>query len=164
MLTNHNGTYLGDPVYNPVMELLQKKGATVFVHPAAPACSAVDLGYTVAFSEYEFETSRAQQNLLLQGTRANYSEINIIFCQAGGTIPYIGTIIADVAELLYGLNYDATIKQFKSYFYEVANSVSVNQLQSLKRWGGAKSILIGTDCEFYLFLGGKRRALGTRES
>jgi hypothetical protein len=38
LLTNADGTYLGDPVLEPVFDELDRRHARVFVHPTSPAC------------------------------------------------------------------------------------------------------------------------------
>ena len=52
MYSNFNGTYLGDPVLNPIFEAINNRSATVFVHPAAPGCSGASLGWPEPMSEY----------------------------------------------------------------------------------------------------------------
>ncbi|KAH8590501.1 hypothetical protein B0O99DRAFT_745221 [Bisporella sp. PMI_857] len=147
LYTNAAGVYLGDAKLNPVFELLNTKGSTAFVHPAAPGCSGANIGYPDPMSEYPFESVRAMENLLLTGQRANYSNINIIFPHGGGAMPYLGGRIAGIASLSFlgGITPATTLAQFKNYFFDTASAASAIQLAAMNAFGGISKIVTGTD-------------------
>lgn len=155
MYTNANGTYLGDSALDPVFSLLNKRSATVFVHPVAPGCAGAALGHPDPMTEYPFESVRAMENMLLTGQRANYSQINMIFPHGGGAMPYVATRIAGMASLSFlgSMNVTTTLAQFKGYLFDTASSTTLIQLMAMKEFfGGTSKIVTGTDCEFLGFL------------
>lgn len=92
LLTNQRGVYLGDPTLDPVMEELDRRRATVFVHPTSPAgCCHVDMGRPAPLLEYLFDTTRAIVNLVLTGTLLRYPHIKWI-------VPHNGAALAGVVD------------------------------------------------------------------
>jgi hypothetical protein len=153
VLTNYDAVYWGDPSFDPIMELLAKyPKIPVQIHPQTPGCQSAGFGYSDGFSEYQFETHRAAENLLLKGRRKMWPDISFILVQAGGTIPYNGPITAGVANFLYGLNITETLAEFQNYFFDLSSSTDIYHLAALTKWAGVGKILIGTDCEYISFL------------
>ncbi|RDL35274.1 Uncharacterized protein BP5553_07205 [Venustampulla echinocandica] len=148
LYTNADGTYLGDRALDPVFDLLNARGATVFVHPSKPCSGSVSLGYPDPMIEYPFESVRAMENLLLTGQRSQYSNMSIIFPHGGGALPYLATRIAGLASLPFmgGLSVPDSLNQFKGYLFDTASSTSVVQLIAMKQFFGSVSgIVTGTD-------------------
>ena len=90
MMTSYGGKYLGDPVFNPVMEELNRRKAVVFVHPLQPAC-CTNLVPKVpeVVVEYGAETSRTVASLLMNHTTIRFPDIRFIFSHGGGAIPFL---------------------------------------------------------------------------
>lgn len=147
VLTNYNGVYWGDAVYDPVMQLLsQYPEIPVQIHPNTPGCVAANIGYATALSEFPIESLRAAENLLLTGRRAMFKNIQMILVQGGGPLPFIGPIISGAASLLYGTDAVAALDQFRNdYFFDLSSTTSTFQLAGLRLWSGVGKILIGTD-------------------
>jgi 6-methylsalicylate decarboxylase len=96
LLTNANGTYLGDSRLDPVFDELNRRAAVVFLHPALPACAdCTSLGYAPLI-DFVFDTTRAVTHLVLSGTLERSPDLRVIVPHAGGTIPYL----ADRIDLL----------------------------------------------------------------
>ena len=149
MYTNANGTYLGDPSLNPVFSVLNERQATVFVHPAAPGCQSVSLGYPFPLTEYPFDSVRAMENLLLKGQRAENPNIKMIFAHGGGAMPYLASRIAGMASmsLLGSLNMTKSLAELAGYYFDTASATSAIQLAAMKSFIGVDQILTGTDCK-----------------
>lgn len=150
LYTNANGTYLGDSALDPVLSALEERNASVFVHPAAPGCTAVTLGYPIPMSEYPFDTVRAMENMLLSGQRAKYPDLKMIFAHGGGAMPYLATRISGMASLAWlgGLSVTESMAQLAGYYFDTASAASALQLTALKSFIGADQIVTGTDCEW----------------
>ena len=57
--THAEGAYLGDVRLSPLMEALDARGATVFIHPTSPCCfEAFGLELPAPMIEFPFETTR----------------------------------------------------------------------------------------------------------
>ncbi|PWY64829.1 amidohydrolase 2 [Aspergillus eucalypticola CBS 122712] len=121
--TNANGTYLGNSTLGPVFSVLNERQATVFVHPAAPGCQSVSLGYPFPLTEYPFDSVRAMENLLLSGQRAKNPDVKMIFAHGGGAMPYLAS----------------------RYYFDTASATSAIQLAAMKSFIGVEQILTGTD-------------------
>ncbi|GCB23016.1 2-amino-3-carboxymuconate-6-semialdehyde decarboxylase [Aspergillus awamori] len=147
MYTNANGTYLGDPSLNPLFSLLNERQATVFVHPAAPGCQSVSMGYPFPLTEYPFDSVRAMENLLLKGQRAENPNIKMIFAHGGGAMPYLASRIAGMASmsLLGSLNMTKSLAELAGYYFDTASATSAIQLAAMKSFIGVDQILTGTD-------------------
>ncbi|KAJ5929213.1 hypothetical protein N7454_007061 [Penicillium verhagenii] len=147
MYTNADGTYLGNSTLDPVFSALNARNASVFVHPAAPGCTSVAMGWPIPMSEYPFDTVRAIENLLLSGQRARFPDFKMIFAHGGGAIPYLATRIAGMASLswLTDLSVTESLAQLTGYYYDTASSTSAIQLAALKSFVGADHIVTGTD-------------------
>jgi predicted TIM-barrel fold metal-dependent hydrolase len=106
LLTNYQGYYLGDPLFEPVMKALNEKNAKIFVHPTMPCAkeygsetvdptiqhtnsSATPLGkaYPIPMFEFFFDTARAACNLLLRGVVKNNPLLTFILPHASGAFP-----------------------------------------------------------------------------
>lgn len=149
MYTNANGTYLGNSSLGPVFSVLNERQATVFVHPAAPGCQSVSLGYPSPLAEYPFDSVRAMENLLLTGQRAKNPDVKMIFAHGGGAMPYLASRIAGMASmsLLGSLNMTKSLAELAGYYFDTASATSAIQLAAMKSFIGVEQILTGTDCE-----------------
>jgi predicted TIM-barrel fold metal-dependent hydrolase len=105
VLTNAHGHYLGDPMFDPVFEELERRKALLFVHPSTPqcACSAMsDAGegargtikaaplahlYPNPMLEFFFDTARVVTNLFISGTVRRCPNLRIILPHLGGGFP-----------------------------------------------------------------------------
>ncbi|GKZ19789.1 hypothetical protein AbraIFM66951_010794 [Aspergillus brasiliensis] len=147
MYTNANGTYLGDSTLGPVFSVLNERQATVFVHPAAPGCQSVTLGYPGPLTEYPFDSVRAMENLLLTGQRADNPDVKMIFAHGGGAMPYLASRIAGMASmsLLGSLNMTQSLAELAGYYFDTASASSAIQLAAMKSFIGVDQILTGTD-------------------
>ena len=101
--TNHGGLYLGDPALDPLMQLLDRRRAVVFVHPTSPSCAGC---LSLAFSqprpvlEFMFETTRAVANLLYRRTLQRFPNIGFIIPHAEAALPVLAARLADQAHVL----------------------------------------------------------------
>jgi predicted TIM-barrel fold metal-dependent hydrolase len=101
LLTNVDGTYLGDPSWEPVFEELNRRRARVFVHPTSPACwEHTSLGRPRPMIEFMFDTTRAVVNLVLNGAVVRYPNIEVIVAHAGATLPMIADRVNAFSSLL----------------------------------------------------------------
>src|SRR6266852_7775493 len=86
--SSYGDKWLGNPVYKPVLEELNRRKAVVYVHPlVASCCSALSVGTFPAVIEVPHDTTRTVTSLLLGGSFARFRDIKWLFSHAGGTIP-----------------------------------------------------------------------------
>jgi predicted TIM-barrel fold metal-dependent hydrolase len=95
LLTHVDGTYLGDPAWDPVFDELDRRGAPVLVHPTSPVCwEHTSLGRPRPMLEFLFDTTRAVVNLVLNGTLSRHPDLRLIVPHAGATLPVIADRVA----------------------------------------------------------------------
>jgi predicted TIM-barrel fold metal-dependent hydrolase len=93
LLSNYAGRYLGDRAFDPVLAELDRRAATVFLHPATPLGSPTPELPTFLL-DYVFETTRAVASLLRSGALERYTNIRLVLAHAGGTVPYLAGRLA----------------------------------------------------------------------
>jgi 6-methylsalicylate decarboxylase len=95
VLTNVNGTYLGDPSYAPVFKELDRIGARLFLHPTSPSCwQQTSFGRPRPMVEFLFDTSRAVVDLVLSGRIAHHPDLEIIVPHAGAALAMLADRVA----------------------------------------------------------------------
>lgn len=145
--TNHAGTYLGDPVLEPVWEELDRRRATVFVHPTSPpnACD-FDLGLPRPMLEFYFESARAVTSLLTEGALQRHSRIRWIITHCGGALPVLADRI-EAFQRLSGGAQDApgAREQLRQLWFDTAGFPFPTQLPTLVGVVGDGHVLYGSD-------------------
>jgi 6-methylsalicylate decarboxylase len=152
MLSNYDGTYIGDTDYNELYAELDKRNTVVYVHPTDPV-SGNPLGKEIPtfLMEVTFETTRVIFNLLYKGVLERYPNIRWIFSHAGGALPYLtwrislGQYIlpdAGKAVPMGALHY------LKQLYYDTGLSANPYVFRVLQELVEPSQILFGTDYPF----------------
>lgn len=157
--TSFGDKWLGDPVFAPVFDELNRRRAVVHTHPTAPNC-CVDLVPRVgpATIEYGTDTTRTIMSLLVTGAAERYSAVRFIFSHAGGTLPFlvsriVGRQLKMGADGLVNLAPTDTsrnagrqrLEQLRRFFYDTAQQSNPVALGALRRVVPASQIVFGTD-------------------
>ena len=88
--TNYRETFLGDPVFKPVFEELDRRRAVLYTHPAShPCCERLVPGLRDADIEFGTNTTRAIAKYVFSGSSRRYPNIRMIWSHAGGTMPFL---------------------------------------------------------------------------
>ncbi len=98
LVTQVAGIYLGDPLLEPLMTELDRRGVYVFVHPTFPPNSQPLPSHPIWLYEFPFETTRAITNLIYSGVFERHPRIRWQFAHLGGTAPFIAHRIASLAD------------------------------------------------------------------
>ncbi|HEY2766102.1 MAG TPA: amidohydrolase family protein [Pseudonocardiaceae bacterium] len=143
-LLPHGGEhYLGNPLFDPLFEELNRRRAVVLVHPmdlpqgCAPEVPSV-------FADYLLDTTRAAINLITSGTLARYPDVSIILSHAGGFLPYAAARIEIAAAALADVDHATLWDGIRRFYYDLALSVP-SALPSLLAAADPGRILYGTD-------------------
>ncbi len=152
LFASYGEKFLGDPVFDPVLEVLDAHGAAVFIHPTLhPSSRNLDLPWPGMLMEYVFDTTRAAVNLLLSGRLERFSRIKFILAHAGGTLPYFAWRIASLPHV------DETLPQwpreryeagFRRFWYDNALSCGATTMGALRTVAAPDRILFGSDWPF----------------
>jgi 6-methylsalicylate decarboxylase len=142
--------WLGNPVYLPVFEELNRRKAVVFVHPTVPTCHQSWLpDVTPLVTEIPQDTARAITNLLFTGTFARFRNIRFIFAHAGGSVPmllgrmhqYAPKDIAEKAP--NGIEFE-----LRRLYYDIAGTAYRPAMAALMQLVPTTQILFGSDNPF----------------
>ncbi len=135
--SNYGDTWLGDPLYKPVLDELNRRKAVVYVHPLVPtSCSALSVGAAPAVIEVPHDTTRTVTSLLLHGSFAGFRDIQWLFSHAGGTVP----MMAGRISAFYGSRSDlekfwpnGIVEELRRLHYDTANATSAPSIAALTR-------------------------------
>lgn len=149
LMTNADGSYLGDSRFDAIFAELQRRAAVVFVHPtASPDPIAHTLGLPDALLDYPVDTSRAVAKLHYSNTFARTPDVKYVFVHAGGTIPFLTTrfAIVDEMDVIPGANERGTFADtLPRLYWDTASASSDPVLHMLRSVAGLGNVLFGTD-------------------
>ncbi|MFG2721524.1 amidohydrolase family protein [Streptomyces sp. NPDC048416] len=154
LATNYGGNYLGEPALDPVLAELDRRHATVLLHPTAPACFAqTGLGHPAPLIEFVFDVARTVTHLIYTGTMARYPHLKIIVPHAGGAIPALAWRISAFAAqpaLTPGadLTSAAVSAHLRRLYYDLALGANPHSLSTLLETADPRHLLYGSDHPF----------------
>ena len=152
LMTSYDGKHLGDPVFWPILEEINRRKATVYTHPTPPDCCAKILPMTsVNTIEGPVDTTRTMVSLLLTGAAARYPDIKWIFSHSGGVLPFLlSRLHAHEASaknskqiMPNGLNHE-----LRKFYYDMAQGHHPGALDALLHIAPVSQFLYGTDYPF----------------
>ncbi|KAI2620444.1 hypothetical protein GGR54DRAFT_630374 [Hypoxylon sp. NC1633] len=154
--------YLGHPDFAATWDLLDRRGAVVFVHPTHPVdTTLVHASLPQPLIDYPHETTRTAVDLITSGTVRSHPNVKIILSHAGGTLPYLalrpasmlpytassGQVQAQAAK--EGNAAEALVDSFmedaRSFYFDTALSAAPLTLDLLKGFARPGHVLFGSD-------------------
>jgi len=163
LLTDTEGSYLGDPEYEELFAELDRRGSVVFIHPHDDPTQDRRYGIFSPLLEWPVHTTRAVMDLLYSGRLERFPSIRFILAHGGGTVPYLAHRIAsgfDRAnrdrgrELKTAGDLDGpgrsraaleeNLDLLKNLYYDTA-SPGQSHLTALQEFVGPKQLVFGTD-------------------
>ena len=149
LFSSVNDRYLGDPLFDPVFDELNRRHAVVFIHPTH--CEAPEHSHLHAppfVVEYVFDTTRAIVNLIYSGTFKRCPNIRFIVAHGGGAVPFLAQRIAMMEGHRGAKGVSDVIPALRRLYYEIASTTSAFALRSLQELADATHILWGSDLPF----------------
>jgi predicted TIM-barrel fold metal-dependent hydrolase len=146
LLSNYEGHYLGDPLFDPLWAELDRAAAVMFIHPAKPALPVIK-ELPGPMVDYPFDTTRTAVHLAIHGVLERYPRVRIILAHAGGFLPYAAHRFAKLAAAVRpeGPSPESLLATFKQFYFDTALSSGSEALHSLRSFAGAGHILYGSD-------------------
>jgi predicted TIM-barrel fold metal-dependent hydrolase len=160
LVSSYDNHWLGDPMFRPVFDELNRRKAIVYTHPIdAPCCQDIMPGVPPPTIEYNTDTARTIFSLIIGNDPARfpatrYADIRFLFSHGGGTMPSlverfgiggpdnIADNIAKPAEP------NSRLYHLRRFYYDTAQSTNPVQLQALKTLVGVPQIIFGSDYPF----------------
>jgi 6-methylsalicylate decarboxylase len=155
ILTSYGNHWLGDPMFQPIFDELNRRKAVVYTHPIdAPCCQDLMPGVNPTTLEYPTDTTRAILSLISNNSATRYADVKFIFSHGGGTMPSVidrigvGNPDTIAANLKGPAQPNSRLFHLRRFYYDTAQSTNTVQLQALKTIAGVPQILFGTDYPF----------------
>lgn len=153
LYTNVQGAYLGDPKFRDVFAELDRRHATLFIHPVAPlGFESLDTGMPAPTLEYPFDTTRTVITMVRSGLMDDFRNLKIILPHGGGTLPFLASRTAlhaaRFSPRLQGKTADDVIAMYRRFYYDttaVAHPYAVDALLAL---APPDRLLYGSDHPF----------------
>jgi predicted TIM-barrel fold metal-dependent hydrolase len=152
LFASYGDKFLGDPTFDPVLEMLDARGTVVFVHPGLhPSSKGLALPWPAFMMEYLFDTTRAVVNLVFSGAIERFPRVRFILPHAGGLVPYFAWRLAVspmIDQRLPQLTRDQVYAALRQFWYDNALSPGEQTFGALDRVARADRIVFGTDFPF----------------
>jgi len=151
--TNTDGAYLGAPAFAPIFAELNRRHATLFLHPTSPACfEALGLGRPAPLLEFPLDTTRTIVDLLYARTLQTNPDIKVIVPHGGAALPALIARIAAFANLPFIEPRPASeaevFETLERLYYDIALSAHPAPFAALRRIAPIAQILFGSDWPF----------------
>ena len=143
--SNYDGIYLSDMRFDPIWRELERRSATVFVHPTRPPQLPVLPGAPSPFADYPADTTRCALDLVLKGHRKRFASTKVILSHGGGYLPFAATRFAELgASLARDRTPEDIMTDIKSFYFDTA-LVAPSGIPSLMGTVPLGQIVFGTD-------------------
>lgn len=151
LLASNAGVFLGDPRFEELMAELDRREATVFVHPNLhPSSQTLALETPGFLLEFVCDTTRAAVNLILTGTLERYPRIRWILAHAGGFLPYAAWRIS-LANALPEFQEKApqgVMSYLQRFYFDTALAPAAPSMAVLRELVAPGQVLFGSDFPF----------------
>jgi predicted TIM-barrel fold metal-dependent hydrolase len=149
LLASYGTSFLGDAEFDPVLEVLNDRGATVFVHPNYhPSSKALGMSIPGFIVEFPFDTTRAVANLIFSGALERFPRIKFVLAHNGGTLPALSWRLA-MAPLIdkrfQSFSQESILNAIRGLYYETAQAAGPGPMAGLGEIADPGRILFGTD-------------------
>ena len=152
LFASYGEKFLGDPRFDPVLEILDDREAVVFIHPALhPSSRKLDLPWPGFMMEYLFDTTRAAVNLVFSGALERFPRIRFILAHAGGVMPYFAwrlSVSPMIDPRLPQLSRAQVFAGLKNYWYDNALSPTAETMHALGPVALPDHVVFGSDWPF----------------
>lgn len=149
LLASYGERFLGDAHFDPLLELLNERGAVAFIHPNFhPSSRALKLELPGFMMEFLFDTTRAAVNLAFGGALDRFPRIRFILAHAGGTLPYIAWRLSmtPLIDARFGhLKPEQVLAQLRRFWYDTGISAGPSTLGALREVADPARVLFGSD-------------------
>lgn len=151
--TNYGDKWLGDAIYRPVFDELNRRKAVVYVHPlVASCCAQLSVGTFPAAIEVPHDTTRTITSLLLSGSFSRWRDIQWLFSHAGGTMPMMAGRIQSFYSTRPNLHQfapDGIIGELRRLNYDTANATSGPAMAALLKLVPTSQVTYGSDYPYF---------------
>ncbi len=164
LLTSYGNHWLGEKMFEPVFDELNRRNATVFVHPTDAPCCHNLANANPATLEWFTDTARSILSMVAADPHAvtgngapesspatRYGNCKFIWSHGGGALIGVASrVVGPVTEKdLSGTPpVNSRLYHIRRFFYDTAGSANPIVMQGIAKLAGASQIVFGTDYPF----------------
>ncbi|KAG5416995.1 hypothetical protein I9W82_004626 [Candida metapsilosis] len=141
LLSNVGDLHLGDPSFEPLMEVLNKRNAVVFIHPSALATAPLE-GIPPYVVDFLLCTVRAAVNIVKHNWLEKFPNVKFILSHAGGFLPYAVDRVAVTSH--FDESPEKLLASLKKFYFDTALS-GPHAMGSLLEFADPDKITFGSD-------------------
>src|SRR5260370_3006326 len=149
LFASYGEHFLGDARFDPVLAMLDARGAVVFVHPGLhPSSAALALAWPAFMMEYLFDTTPAAGHLIFSGALQRFPRIRFILPHAGGLLPYFTwrlSVSPMIDARLPQLSREQVHASLKQFWYDNPLSPGQQTFRALHHVASPELVVFGTD-------------------
>jgi 6-methylsalicylate decarboxylase len=151
MVTNYGGNYLGNDKFEPVFAELNRRSATIFIHPIAPAgYECVACGRPGPVIEFPFDTCRSVADMLYAGVLSRHENLRFILSHAGGALPTLAPRLGTIGTLPWvahrpELTQETVLAQLARLYFDTAIAGTAASVGPVLELTKADHIVFGSD-------------------
>ncbi len=155
LMSSYGESYLGDSVFDPVLDALNKRQAVAFIHPfnaaqlpGASRGQEKKLPYPAYMIEYPFDTTRMATHLMFTGAIERFPRIRFILSHTGGTLPYLAWRLffcQMVSPNFPKWSYEKIRAALRHFWYDTAMAAGPEMIACFLSMVGPDRIVFGSD-------------------
>jgi len=146
---SYGTSFLGDPVFDPILAALDARDAVVFVHPNShPSSLSLGMNLPTFLVEFPLATTRVAANLIFSGALERFSRIKFILAHFGGTIPYLAwrlSMAPLIDERFKAFTQQRVAELVRLFYFESAQAAGPAVVVALAQAADPQRLLFGTD-------------------
>lgn len=145
MPTNIGQSYMGDPVFDPLLEDLNRREAVVFIHPMHLPCPMVS-GIPAHVADFLLSTVRAATNLVQKGALQRFPNVKFILTHGGGFIPFAAQRFSrTLADSDPNRSQDDLYADYEKFYFDLALATAPDTVTSLLAFAHPGHVVYGSD-------------------
>ncbi|MEI7530365.1 MAG: amidohydrolase family protein [Betaproteobacteria bacterium] len=150
LMTSYGMKYLGDQQFWPIWEELNRRKATIYVHPLLAECCKNPLPWLAPSAiEFATDTTRTIASMLFGGAAHKFPDINWIWSHSGGTMPFLWSRFTrqefDMGAKAKEVLPNGVLAQVKRFYYDTAQGHHEGAIYALRQLIPTSQILFGSD-------------------
>ncbi len=148
IFSSYGPKYLGDPAFEPLLQVLNERSAIVHLHPMFPqAMQSLDLDFKGNVVEFPFDTTRVALNLVFSRALERYPNIKYILSHGGGTLPFVAWRVA-YSPSFPGWDPADITKLLQRFYIDTALACAPGPVRCWKEFTPMPQVLFGSDWPF----------------
>ena len=146
LITSYEKKWLGDAVFVPVFEELNRRKAVVFLHGSVnQCCNGLMPGVPASSLEVPTDTTRTVISMVYAGTLMKFPDVRIIVNSGGGSLPMLAHRIEELTPPNPTTVPNGIENELKKFYYDISTVINPPAMAALMKLVPASQIVFGSD-------------------